>query len=47
MPSTRYVAFLRAINVGGNAIINMADLKKLFEAAMRMETGATCRMIEL
>jgi uncharacterized protein (DUF1697 family) len=29
----KYVAFLRAINVGGNAIIKMADLKKLFESA--------------
>ena len=29
----KYVAFLRAINVGGNAIIKMADLKKMFESA--------------
>jgi len=29
----KYVAFLRAINVGGHAIIKMADLKKMFEAA--------------
>ena len=29
----KYVAFLRAINVGGNAILKMADLKKMFEAA--------------
>jgi uncharacterized protein (DUF1697 family) len=29
----KYVAFLRAINVGGNAVIKMADLKKRFEAA--------------
>lgn len=29
----KYVAFLRAINVGGNAIIKMAELKKMFEAA--------------
>lgn len=29
----KYVAFLRAINVGGNAIIRMADLKKMFEVA--------------
>lgn len=29
----KYVAFLRAINVGGHAIIKMADLKKTFEAA--------------
>lgn len=28
----RYVAFLRAINVGGNTIIKMADLKKIFES---------------
>lgn len=30
---TKYVAFLRAINVGGNAIIKMADLKRMFESA--------------
>ena len=30
---TKYVAFLRAINVGGNAIIKMADLKQMFESA--------------
>ncbi len=29
----KYVAFLRAINVGGNAIIKMADLKQMFESA--------------
>ena len=29
----KYVAFLRAINVGGNAIIKMSDLKKMFESA--------------
>lgn len=29
----KYVAFLRAINVGGHAIIKMTDLKKMFEAA--------------
>jgi len=29
----KYVAFLRAINVGGHAIIKMSDLKKMFEAA--------------
>lgn len=29
----RYVAFLRGINVGGNAIIKMTDLKAAFEAA--------------
>ena len=29
----KYVAFLRAINVGGHAIIQMADLKKMFESA--------------
>lgn len=27
----QYLAFLRGINVGGNAIIKMADLKKAFE----------------
>ena len=29
---TKYVAFLRAINVGGHAIIKMTDLKQLFES---------------
>ena len=29
----KYVAFLRAINVGGHAIIKMTDLKKMFEFA--------------
>lgn len=29
----KYVAFLRAINVGGNAIIKMTDLKRMFETA--------------
>ncbi|HUF00674.1 MAG TPA: DUF1697 domain-containing protein [Anaerolineales bacterium] len=29
----KYVAFLRAINVGGHAIIKMLDLKKMFESA--------------
>jgi uncharacterized protein (DUF1697 family) len=28
----KYVAFLRAINVGGNTIIKMADLKQVFES---------------
>lgn len=28
----RYIAFLRAINVGGNTIIKMADLKQMFES---------------
>ncbi len=28
----RYIAFLRAINVGGTTIIKMADLKKMFES---------------
>lgn len=28
----KYVAFLRAINVGGNSIIKMADLKQTFES---------------
>jgi len=28
----KYVAFLRAINVGGNTIIKMADLKQMFES---------------
>jgi len=29
---TKYVAFLRAINVGGHSIIKMADLKQMFES---------------
>lgn len=29
---TRYVAFLRAINVGGHTILKMADLKRMFES---------------
>ena len=29
----KYVAFLRAINVGGHAIIKMTDLKEMFESA--------------
>ena len=29
---TKYIAFLRAINVGGNTIIKMADLKQIFES---------------
>ena len=29
---TKYVAFLRAINVGGHAIIKMTDLKQMFES---------------
>ncbi len=29
---SKYVAFLRAINVGGNTIIKMADLKRMFES---------------
>ena len=28
---TKYVAFLRGINVGGNKLIKMADLRQLFE----------------
>ena len=30
--SIRYAAFLRGINVGGNVLVKMADVKKLFEA---------------
>lgn len=29
---TKYIAFLRAINVGGNSIIKMDDLRKMFES---------------
>jgi uncharacterized protein (DUF1697 family) len=32
MASKTYVAFLRGINVGGNAKINMAELKTVFES---------------
>ena len=32
MNSKAYVAFLRGINVGGNALIKMTELKKAFEA---------------
>jgi uncharacterized protein (DUF1697 family) len=28
----KYIAFLRAINVGGNSIIKMTDLKQMFES---------------
>ena len=28
----RYIAFLRAINVGGTTLIKMAELKKMFES---------------
>ncbi len=28
----RYIAFLRAINVGGTTIIKMSDLKRMFES---------------
>lgn len=31
--TTKYVAFLRAINVGGKNLIKMLDLKKIFESA--------------
>jgi uncharacterized protein (DUF1697 family) len=33
MTTTTYVAFVRAINVGGRGIVRMADLKQLFESA--------------
>src|SRR5215212_207248 len=29
---TKYIAFLRAINVGGHSIIKMTDLKQMFES---------------
>ena len=32
MPETQYLALLRGINVGGNNIIKMADLKACFES---------------
>lgn len=32
MKSSLYVAFLRGINVGGNTLISMADLKRAFES---------------
>lgn len=37
----KYVAFLRAINVGGHAIIRMEDLKRMFECC-RLLIGQTC-----
>ena len=36
----RYVAFLRAINVGGNTIVKMADLKRVLEP-LRLENVQT------
>ncbi len=34
MPAARrYVALLRAVNVGGHAVVRMADLKRAFESA--------------
>lgn len=32
MPLRKYVALLRAINVGGNSLMRMADLRQAFEA---------------
>src|SRR5215469_5341911 len=32
MSSNSYVAFLRGVNVGGNALIKMVELKKAFES---------------
>jgi uncharacterized protein (DUF1697 family) len=32
MTSTKYVAFLRGINVGGNALVKMTELTKVFES---------------
>lgn len=40
MADTQYVALLRAINVGGNTLIKMADLKRCFES-MRLSEVAT------
>ena len=37
---TKYVAFLRAINVGGHTIIKMADLRRMFES-FRLENVQT------
>jgi uncharacterized protein (DUF1697 family) len=31
MPVTRYVAFLRAVNLAGHRVVKMQDLKELFE----------------
>lgn len=31
-PKQRYIALIRGINVGGNSIIKMADLQKLFQS---------------
>jgi uncharacterized protein (DUF1697 family) len=40
LPSVRHIALLRGINVGGNNIIKMADLKACFES-MRLRDVAT------
>ncbi len=32
MASNRYVVFLRGVNVGGNALVKMTELKKAFES---------------
>ena len=37
---TKYVAFLRAVNVGGQSIIKMTDLKQMFES-LGLETVQT------
>jgi uncharacterized protein (DUF1697 family) len=37
---TKYIAFLRAINVGGKSIIKMDDLRKIFES-FRLENVQT------
>ena len=36
---TRYAALLRGINVGGNNVIRMADLKASFEAMGLRDVG--------
>ena len=40
MPSVRYVAFLRALNVGGGHVVKMERLRKIFES-MRLRNVET------
>lgn len=38
---TAYVAFLRGINVGGNKLVKMDDLKKVFATTLKLENVQT------
>jgi uncharacterized protein (DUF1697 family) len=45
---TKYVAFLRAIHVGGHTVIKMADLKRMFESfGLENVRTRTARSIKL